>query len=47
MRKYIKNTISVNLSKYATIQYDTFASLQGIAHKYGFEELKIQCEYEL
>ena len=34
---YIKNTISVNLSKYATIQYDTFASLQGIAHKYGFE----------
>lgn len=37
---YIKNTISVNLSKYATIQYDTFASLQGIAHKYGFEELR-------
>ena len=37
---YIKNTISVNLSKYATIQYDTFASLQGIAHKYGFGELR-------
>lgn len=37
---YIKNTISVNLSKYAKIQYETFSNLQGIAQKYGLKSLE-------
>ena len=30
----------MNLSKYATIKNHTFARLQGIAHKYRYEELR-------
>lgn len=36
---YIKNTISVNLSKFATIQYTTFFTLQNIAIQHGFAKL--------
>lgn len=38
-KDYIKNTISVNISKYAKIQYETFSVLQGIAEEYNFEKL--------
>lgn len=37
--KYIENTLSINLSKYAKIQYETFSVLQGIAIQHGFEKL--------
>lgn len=37
---YIKNTIAVNISKYAKIQYETFSVLQGIAQEKGFEKLE-------
>lgn len=36
---YIKNTIAVNISKYAKIQYETFAVLQNIAQEKNFEKL--------
>lgn len=36
---YIRNIISVNLLKYAKIQYDIYVVLQGIATEYGFKKL--------
>lgn len=36
---YIKDTIAVNLSKYASIQYDTFNTLQAVADEYGLKKL--------
>lgn len=38
-QEYIKNTISVNISKYAKIQYETFSVLQSVAEKYGLKRL--------
>lgn len=38
--EYIKNTVSVNLSKYAKKQYETFSILQALASKYGFDKLQ-------
>ena len=37
---YIKNTIAVNISKYAKIQYETFSVLQEIAKEYNFKMLE-------
>lgn len=37
---YIKNTVSVNFSKYAKKQYETFAVLQALAEKHNFEKLQ-------
>ena len=37
---YIKNTVSVNFSKYAKKQYETFSVLQALAEKHNFEKLK-------
>lgn len=37
--EYIKNTIAVNISKYAKIQYETFEILQQIAVQYHFQKL--------
>ncbi|MBB6698242.1 hypothetical protein [Clostridium algidicarnis] len=36
---YIKNTIAVNLSKYAKMQYETFSCLQGIASQNQFKSI--------
>ena len=37
--EYIKNTISVNISKYAKLQYETFDTLQKIAENKGYKKL--------
>lgn len=37
---YIKNTVSINFSKYAKKQYETFSSLQVIASNHSFEKLQ-------
>lgn len=37
--EYIKNTIAVNLSKYAKLQYETFSELQSIAKQINIEPI--------
>jgi len=38
--EYIKNTVSINFSKYAKKQYETFTVLQALAEKHGFDKLQ-------